>query len=115
MQTNNKKYWLRGGIIAIVVGLFFLTIYFLTSVYLNTEAFNWPIFPGMALGIILNYLLFKCEFLLWNNTNPDYCDITSTGTVIAATLLIYFILGVLIGWIYCKIKNKKQITCDTLK
>jgi hypothetical protein len=94
---QQKRYWLRGGIIGLIIGVLFLVINFLGMKYFNTEALNWPLLPGIFSGIVFNYLVLKCDFIDWNNKNPQYCDSLQGISMIAFNLLAYFIVGMLIG------------------
>ncbi|HTE48557.1 MAG TPA: hypothetical protein VK675_01455 [Candidatus Paceibacterota bacterium] len=105
---KQKRYWLRGGIIAVIIGAIFLIINLISIKYFNTEAFNYPIAPGIFLGITFNYLAFKCDF--WNGGGSWYCDTTGIISIIAFNLIIYFLAGILIGWLYGKIIKRNKVS-----
>jgi hypothetical protein len=91
MITNNKKYWLRGGLIMILIGIVF---YFSPiSEYLSLR------FPIMFISSSIAYLIV-----------PLYKTLSNTGQFITILLVICgicFIVGAILGAIYGKIKNRK--------
>ncbi|MCX6717859.1 MAG: hypothetical protein NTU76_04290 [Candidatus Taylorbacteria bacterium] len=85
----NKKYWLWGAIIGIIIS--FGAFYYLDNI--GDSAFvNIPFFPA----IIVSLLLF--------GLNDG-----SSGLGPLLVFLVYgFIVGAIIGWLYGKIKNRKN-------
>lgn len=88
---NIKKYWLRGGIIGIAIGVFF-------SIYQSTR--NW------CVGSYLNL----------DGTMGSVCppvNILDNMIMLAIpellTILVLFIVGSIAGWIYGKIKTRRQV------
>lgn len=94
---QNKKYWLNGGIISIFIvaivslpGIFFMP---LRIIFL----------PGVLIGIILDEL-----FLGGTLYNPTFSEGITMILSIVFSVIIYFIAGTFLGWLYGKIKNRKQ-------
>lgn len=89
MGWKNLPYWLRGGIIAIII---FIILVVITSISdrqgtSHPGALIIPLLPGLALT---NHTLYRSDLLI-------------NGFI---SLIIYFIIGALIGFIIGKIKNK---------
>ena len=108
MNFRNLSYWLKGGIIAGILFTFLLIIFlFIPSIGCNN---NEPLPEGQlyekcAPIKISQFLLLPIYFIL---------DILEIGNDYLAlsfaflfSLIMYFLIGALIGWIYEKIKSKK--------
>ncbi len=85
---KQKGYWLRGGIIGLVVGLtsyiYPYTLYFVSGPIVNFWCNNY-VFPK----------------IMGDNKG---CNISTPLTFV---LILLVILGVLLGWIYGKMKSRK--------
>lgn len=107
---EEKKYWLRGGVIGIILNFF----YSLTTLLCFKNYFGF--FPGvddpfgfsLVLWLFFHphdvpilYLLPKLGF----NLESSLLSFTQ-GFLISMTLT-GFILGIIGGWLYGKIKNRK--------
>lgn len=86
---NQKKYWLRGGIIAILVVLIACLEYVMRISLLNILALPLLIWPDS------NFLLYAIS--LGGHVN----------TSLVFLFLLYFIIGSFFGWLYGKIKNRR--------
>ncbi len=82
---NNKRYWVRGGIVFLIVEV------------INAVTILWDVDPfGGYFGLELNYVpnmligIFNSSFIPFNVT---------------LYLLYGFVLGSLLGWLFGKIKN----------
>ena len=91
MQTD-KKYWLKGGIVGIIVNLSY-TIYMIFTIN-----------PGDRLGIIFATIHNVFGRIL---IAPFYRGISIYADFVAA-LITGFVVGIILGWIYGKIKSRKQ-------
>ena len=104
-----KRYWLRGGMIGLIVGALLIAIYLISYKFLNTEILNYFVIIGLP-GYFLTYLL-GCKFFntSWGGVPvaPLYCDSLQAFVTIATALIAYIVFGILIGWLYGKIKNIK--------
>lgn len=106
-MKNTKRYWLSGGIIALIIGAVYVVIYLVALNNFNTEIWNWGIAPGIFLGIMFSVLL-GCDF--WGGSNVGYCETLQAVSLVAVTLIIYFIGGMFLGWLYGKIKIRNKPT-----
>ena len=89
MGINRKYYWLVGGITSLV-------IYFLAYLYINYLASSKP---SLALLVISLPLVLPCNLLGLNKIGNAYiCFVFS--------IMVYFLLGSLIGFLVYKIRNK---------
>jgi len=96
MGWKNWPYWLRGGIIGMVISfLLIIIISFLGLLSLNM--FGESSYFGNFLGTISSLLFIKF--------NPFYGFIFKSNTLLGQLLpflVFYFIIGAIIGWIYGK-------------
>lgn len=89
MTLNKKYYWIVGGLIALV-------IYFLAYLYVNYLASTKP---NLALLAISLPLVLPCHLFGLNKLGNAYiCFVFS--------IVIYFLLGSLIGFLVYKMKKK---------
>ena len=87
---KQKRYWLRGGIISTI-------LLFLPLIYLQNN-FDWE--------ILKESVSFQVYILL--NKLPLLFSPSNQVSKIIIALILYFILGAIIGWIYGKFKNRKK-------
>jgi hypothetical protein len=90
---NNKKYWLRGGIIASIFSIVFFCLLFS---YFGRESdlvavLNFPGFIYLLGGMGGSYS--EIEIILMRST------------ALLINVATYFIVGVILGWIYGKFKK----------
>jgi len=86
MFWKNWPSWLKGGLIGLIIYI----IYFLVVIFtIYTRGEQWKL--GMAMGWLGSMFV--------------------TGFII--TILQFFLIGALIGWVYGKIKSKKQQPVQT--
>lgn len=91
-MKEQKKYWLRGGIVGLVVSLMLILFSFRSS---STE----EIALGLALTQPITILLYVLGLRNLMNNIP---------ILILGGLATYFLIGALIAWIVGKIKEKKK-------
>jgi len=99
------KAWLKGGIIGGIIGIILASFVFLLKIG-SSSLLEWIIIP-----IAISFLFFpncapKCSSGVC--PNPDYCNIIEPISIIILSLIFYFIIGALIGWIIGKLKSKKK-------
>jgi hypothetical protein len=106
---KNWPYWLKGGVITATIG-FFLVVIHLTihsSVFFNHTEYPILLFfsyPGILLALALSSN-FGCP-LFWSDNNHFYCYPLENISAVIFSVVVYFILGMIIGWIVGKIKNR---------
>ncbi len=102
MDWRKWPYWLRGGLIGILIGIL---IFFLAIIFPN------PIFALFELFLFLLIIIFgiaglcdKIPFL-----RDEICNIEEgfSLTQIIILILSWFVIGAIIRLIYGKIKSKK--------
>ncbi|MBX4196291.1 hypothetical protein KW805_01760 [Candidatus Pacearchaeota archaeon] len=107
MGWKNKPTWLKGGIIAATIFILSLFIIYVLSL-INDQLDDLFLIPAIPIAIVEGILMPGCGFggsIL--SGSPYYCiESQSYFIQVMAGLIVYFILGALIGWIYGKIKNK---------
>jgi len=106
-MQKNKKYWLRGGLIGLLVLVISLVVIvvkdFVFLGYLDISL-TTPMWEQDFLGVIQNISGLKLlDNQIWWGITP-----TTLGKniVYAAFILGPFIIGSLIGWLYGKTKNR---------
>jgi len=101
-----KKYPIIFGVIAIIIGVA------LSLISLKIEALNWFAIPAF-LGLAASNLLFGCDFLAmgWSAADTESVACKTTDGILSyvAIIISYLIVGMVIGWIYGKIKNRNQL------
>ncbi len=94
IEEKRKRYWLRGGIIGFVIGVMSLVSFLMGSFGIAYYIGIVSVFIG---GLILGVL-------------PDlvgkFMSVFSFGIFTAP--VIYFIIGIIIGGVYGRIKSKKD-------
>ncbi len=93
---QNKRYWLRGGIIILVLSLLTQLLTFIPQGDLN-------LFYALTNGIALEGL----SLFYYTGYNVGY--ITHPVIVIITSSIIYFCIGIIFGWIYGEIKNRNKV------
>jgi hypothetical protein len=100
---NNKKYWLRGGLIFVIISILLMsTILF--------EIFDTPFGNFNLMKDTSNNLLFTLPFSqcgLITQCSGEGCMICIFAIPVII-LVDFFIIGTFIGWVYGKIKNRKK-------
>lgn len=98
MEWKNYPIWLRGGIIAAIVGI----IWFVLGLVFGNLGFC------SIVGGKVNYCGVFAIFFIPSLLLAIF-SLTGRGILIAviSTILIYFLIGAFIGWIVGKIKHKK--------
>lgn len=89
---NNKKYWLRGGVVGLVISILFL--------------FVLSLWPGGCIGLSEDgraCVPLKGMDLFLDNIN---LLIEHIGYVILYLAIPCILVGILFGWLYGKIKNR---------
>lgn len=98
-----QKYWLRGGIIGLVI----LVLIYLLSVIIKNDLFGWFGVTMLLLPLLLSdIILFKITNYHIIGTKEYWFTPNVLGYVLL--VLLYFFVGASIGMIYQKIKNRKR-------
>ena len=114
---KNWPYWLKGGvtfsIISLVLSLM-ITKYMPLNIILSGTNFVWILIPSIIISNIPIFTLFLLGFnektvnLL--NAFPDaWYFATPNLYALIFISIFYFIVGSIVGWVYGKIKSRKQI------
>ena len=90
---KQKRYWLRGGIIGLIIGvvvdLWFASSMRCISSYLNADGTMGSMCPG-KLDLFLTSLKVDTIYYI-------------------LTLFVIILVGLLLGWLYGKIKNRNKL------
>ena len=92
MNWKNLPYWLKGGIIGITI----VVIAYFTKI---SAIFYIAIIPIIPLIYLLHFLGIEV-------CRGEFCSNSHIFTVIFFVVLGSFIIGLVIGWIYGKLKSK---------
>lgn len=99
----NKKYWLRGGIILVIL----VAVVEIIFVMLGAPTLS---IPGLFAALLI---LPSCPLLSsWSGNDPEYCKSAVTIITVLTSVVFYFVIGSYLGRIYGWIKNRKQ--ADTI-
>lgn len=96
-KWKNLPYWIRGGIIGIVIAII------LSLIVILFREFDNPITFFVGLGILFVNLWFA--YLI--NCRFESCLIANLYIFMILFIIESFLIGVIIGWVVGKIKNKK--------
>lgn len=108
MGWKSWPYWVKGGIIVT-----FLWIIAFLIINIGIKAFGAVLIIWGAGAIILQIFDKNCSLLAGFGGETSKCLLGQTGGIsytiflILSNLIIYFIIGAIIGWIIGKIKSKK--------
>ena|SRR3989344_58688 len=96
MRWKNRPYWIRGGVITIII----LAVVIPGLSLLE----NLSRKPDQEIGVfgILALFIVAPAYLLTDIIGIDYSPTITIATVIA----FYLIIGSIIGWLYGKIRNR---------
>ena len=105
-MQNNKRYWLRGGIISIII---FTPLYIL-SLYSGghpgaTILFFLPI--AIAYGVLFKDDIFHFVDDIAKLLGGSLLDYNLAGYLFL--LPFYLVIGIFLGWLYGKIKNRNRV------
>lgn len=105
IKQEEKNYFLKGGKIGAIIGVsgVILTLLLTSFGYImNNQPFNLILIPFIALSF-----LFVANGVLGCNFKSEQCfSEMILGDII--TIIIFFVVGALIGWIYGKIKRRNE-------
>lgn len=97
MGWKDWSYWLKGGIIGLIISTIVIVIALLQLI--NYAIIKWPLL------ILIN--LFANQYVAISQCSGDSC----IGFLFFVPLLVFiefFVIGAIIGWIYGKIKQRKE-------
>ncbi|MBX4210560.1 hypothetical protein KW783_01155 [Candidatus Parcubacteria bacterium] len=114
---NQKRYWLRGGIITLSIGLGLLLLSYSGALLQGNQNDNdFLIIPGLPAYIVLDVMLTRSCFS--SNLGPfggvpNYCFgmqsvYYQTLIVLFSWVIIAVFIGMPLGWLYGKFKNKNK-------
>lgn len=110
MGWKNWPYWLKGGIVTTLI-IFFIDLFTRPLFPYFRESFLILTFILWGLNIIIHYpsILILETFLEENKIlfEPKELFTLVKVYVIPLSLLIWFIIGSVIGWLFEKLKKKK--------
>lgn len=104
MGWKNLSYWLRGGIVASVLYIIY-AIFTLRSQIYTLGILN---LPGMVIGFWVGIITRLSSNPFLSTSNPKPISNTLLIIMFLINLIIYFILGSIIGIIIKKIKSSKK-------
>ena len=87
MGWKDLPYWLKGGIIAVSINLLVAIFTSSSRSEMNGIVYAWSLAP------LYYFKFFRSQY-------PNLISLTGA--------IMYFLIGALIGWIYGKIKNRKD-------
>ncbi len=113
MGLKNWPYWLKGGILSLIIlSIIAILTFRIPSLYtyfyvseFHGDYFTNP--PGFYYIFLLSlvYIFIKGYFTFANHPIP----LLTLFLIIILTAVYYFGIGAFIGWIYGKIKSKQEL------
>lgn len=100
------KYWIRGGIIGLIIGLIFgLYSYYFNSCHASIGGGfgGCSSVLGQTFAMIEAYIYLPVIYI-GNNILPH-----NLTFLIYSPIIVFTLLGIIIGWIYGKIKNRNRV------
>ena len=100
MEKKKKRYWLRGLLIGLVIGIVYLI---LTLFRYSDIGVGW-ILSGMSITLFakIMFVPYIIPILIM-----DTFKLSGLIIYLGLFLIEFIIIGTLIGWAYGKIKNRK--------
>lgn len=108
MSWKNWPYWLKGGVIGAGVTILLLASFKLHQyLYFEKQYFNSFLYYVILSIFFINLIREPLYFFehIFNIETFGFNGPTMFGTILI--LLIYFLIGALIGLVYSKIRSKK--------
>ena len=105
-MNTNKRYWLRGGLIGLFFPLFLIVI--VQAVHYSGLG-NFPGFANLVNQIVIFFMIIGnpigllIEKIFHCGSEGLACAI---GSFILSGLITYMLIGIILGWLYGKFKNK---------
>ena len=98
-NTNNKRYWLRGG----GIGIGFIILLYITIWIFSMRFFDALFFIPRAGSLFCYYAW------IYDPYHPVYgIDQRYVILLTSITIIMYFVLGAIGGWLYGKIKKRNS-------
>ncbi|MBX4198153.1 hypothetical protein KW782_02340 [Candidatus Parcubacteria bacterium] len=103
----NRKYWLRGGIIGSLFG-FGMAFLMTTGLFIYVMEFiPYTAVSDYIILIVMTYAYLPVTIILWNIKSPSaFLFITM---IVLYNVLLSFLIGSVIGWIYGKFKKQNAV------
>ncbi len=102
-----KRYWLRGGVVGVLVVLVFLLVDYM--LFLTPFVFSSTDFGGFSFLLFLATAFTNPLFWLQEATGFPFSNYPGNLTMIFLDLLWFCVLGSFLGWLYGKIKNRNKM------
>lgn len=106
MGWKNWSYWLKGGIVAVIISIILLIIPFLLFLFITVDGYIGTIFFYIYF-ISLRISIFPAFLMRFVQGASDSSAINVTMLIVIISLITWFVIGAIIGWIYGKIKLKR--------
>ncbi len=103
MGWRDWSYWVKGGLI-------FDVLVILVGLILLPFKFEWCIFTCTKVFYSL-YLYFPVAYMIKSIFGDNFGFNSNLGNLLLVTTLsivFYFVIGAIIGWIYGKIKQRRE-------
>ena len=101
MGWKNWPYWLRGGIIGLIIEVLAYPVFFLCLSNYDYICLIF-LFPSSFIGPLVE---------LTDSIGPQI----TMSTFLIINAIIVIILGIVIGWVIGKIKSRKKTSASTLQ
>ena len=106
MGWRDWPYWIKGGILLIIYGLLTLPLALIVRAFWSEGGkqgiLKLIVFPFIIANSLVEYIAEK--YFCGYSCNQDTLFIL--GSAILLSLIIYFVIGAIIGLIYSKVKKK---------
>lgn len=106
MFYKNWPYWLKGGVISVLIALMFTSIFLDEGIY-GGGFMNFGFAASMLVLAFLPMSLFCAFFSLRCWDMGSYAQFILLG--LSFNIIFYFIVGVIIGFVYGKIKKINKL------
>lgn len=113
-KQQKKRYWLRGGIIGIIIWLVLIGLFNISGLffdcgattYLGEGASCWNIVQEIIITI---FYILSFPFIILG-ANPNLSSVGPSGVLWfwIGSFISFVLWGLIIGFIYSKIKNRKK-------
>jgi len=108
MGWKDLPYWLKGGLIGVIVAFFsslIVQLVELNNLGIIREIFAWLNLPGLIIAAFTGF--FRIDFFGGFGSTPAE-TLKSIIVVFIFNVLFYFLIGALVGAIVGKVKSKNK-------
>ncbi|MEI7709503.1 MAG: hypothetical protein WCI76_02200 [bacterium] len=107
-MQNDKRYWLRGGVTAIILMGLVFSLGYIANDFLGPIILAFFILPLLTIVFIETQLYAILGVHTLGHSDGMFFEPSFIGYVLI--VIIFFTIGAFLGWLYGKSKDRKKAT-----